>query len=340
MKEYRVEAADDGQTLKKYVAKVLPKAPNSVIYKALRKKNIDLNGKKADGSEKLKTGDRVSIWFSDEVFQKFEKPNPQAGKAEESAKKPSKQEYSAFKRSIIFEDDNIIVMNKPAGLLSQGDSSGDVSLNDLLLSYFEENSKSNSKAFKPGIVNRLDRNTSGLVLGGLSHKGLEELSQLIKDRRLTKIYRCIVFGEVKKGDRLKGFMLRDEEANKVEILSSLPDGVIHKKAAEMEIETEYKPLSHISHDGVVMTELEVNLITGRHHQIRGHLASIGHPVMGDVKYGTAESMEASKKLNIGRQLLHAYSIAFPALKGALGSLSKKEFKAALPEDMNQLLKYR
>ena len=340
MREYIIKEADEGQALKKYVGKVLPKAPTGVIQKAFRKKNIDLNGGKATGNESLKAGDKVKIWFSDETFSKFMSASEKIKDKALSDARPEveKKDLSKFKRGIIYEDKNVIIMNKPAGLLSQGDSSGDTSLNDLLVGYYDK--KGGSRVFKPSVVNRLDRNTSGIVLGGMSHKGLDTLSRLIRDREIKKLYRCIIFGELKGKSRIKGWIIRDESENKVTVYEEKPSGIASSDLKSLEIETEYEPVSVITHKGITMTELSVSLITGRHHQIRAHLGFLGHPVMGDIKYGNKDSIKASESLGLTRQLLHAHSIRFPAIKGELAALSNKEFSAPFPDDMNGILKYR
>ncbi len=329
MKEFKVNTTDEGQTLLRYVSKILQKAPSSVIRKALRKKNIDLNGKKATGSEALRSGDSVKIWFSDETFKKF---MADAGKGTNSAVKIPKETLTRFKKSIIYEDRNIAIVNKPANLLSQSDDSGEVSLNDELRAYYSDLTK--MQTFKPAICNRLDRNTSGLVLCGLTTKGLQQMNSILKDRSIHKYYTTIVYGKITETMNLHGFLTKDHKTNEVRVTESKISG------DSMPIETDLVPVSSIKIDGTDLTVLEILLVTGRSHQIRAHLTSIGHPIIGDPKYFTPESKSFSDKQKVKRQLLHSTRVKMPKISGDLSMLSEKEFEAPLPEDMNKLLKHR
>ena len=231
-----------------------------------------------------------------------------------------------FPRWIVYEDENLLVLHKPAGILSQGDASGDASLNDGLLSYLGDS----SATVKPSICNRLDRNTSGLVLAGKTIFSLQALNELIKDRSLHKIYNALVLGEVEAEGTLKGFLVKDHETNQGRYSEKKVQGALP-------IETRYKRKGVFHKDGVTYSLVEVLLVTGRSHQIRIHFSSIGHPLLGDRKYGNKESIEASRKLSIRRQLLHAGRLQFPKLTGTLSYLSGKEFRAPLPADMKKLI---
>ncbi len=329
MKEFKVNTTDEGQTLLRYVSKILQKAPSSVIRKALRKKNIDLNGKKATGSEALKSGDSVKIWFSDETFEKFMAPQ---GKNSTSAVKISKEALNRFKRSIIYEDRNIAIVNKPANLLSQSDDSGEVSLNDELRAHYSDLTK--MQTFKPSICNRLDRNTSGLVLCGLTTKGLQQMNAVLKDRSIHKYYKTIVYGRITEAMELHGFLTKDHKTNEVKVTKE------KVSADSVAIETDLKPIAYIKIDDTILTELEILLVTGRSHQIRAHLTSIGHPIIGDPKYFTPESRAFSNKQKVKRQLLHSARVQMPKITGELSMVSGKEFEAPVPDDMEKLLKHR
>ena len=179
MKEIIVKENEANQRLDKLLAKYLNKAPKSFIYKMLRKKNIKLNEKKADGSEKTKVGDCVKIFLSDETFEKFSEPAKVI--SVHTGKKQGK------KLSVIYEDEHILLVNKESGMLVQKAKPQDYSLNDAILEYLadkEEVTEETLKTFKPSICNRIDRNTSGLVAAGKSLLGLQELSRLFKERTL------------------------------------------------------------------------------------------------------------------------------------------------------------
>lgn len=319
MKLITVHKQEEGQKLVKLLGAYLKEAPTSFFYKMLRKKNITLNGKKADGSEKLKAGDEIRLFLSDETYEKF-------------AGTPSKkQSYPSAKLSILYEDPHILLINKPAGMLTQKASPADVSLNDYLLGYLEQSGQwdpAEAKAFRPSVCNRLDRNTSGLVICGKSMAGLQEMASVLKDRSLHKYYLCLVHGTMKEGKRLHGYLRKDEGSNRVEIFSEETEG------ASLII-TEYEPLC-TKND---LTLLKVTLITGKSHQIRAHLASIGYPILGDPKYGNKEqNRQAREQLGIKRQMLHAWKLTFPELTGPLHYLSGRTFEAEPPAQMQPYLR--
>ena len=306
MKEFKITDAETGQTLLKYLSKILPLAPISLLHKSLRKKNITINHKKCSGKEILGDSDIVQIWFSDETFSLFSK---------KTKKYSSKKRNFNFAKHIIYEDEHIIIVNKPPGILTQGDDSGEFTLNDALLEYY--NFKNDSTA-KPSVCNRLDRNTDGLILCGKTISGLQTLNEIIKNRSLLKKYHCIVFGKTKKEETLKSFLTKSNENNKVTISNN-------KTNNSLPIETRYKRISMIEKSGFPCSLLEVQLVTGRSHQIRAHLSFIGHPILGDKKYGTKESIALSNQLKMDYQLLQAFSLTFPVLQGKLSYLSKKTF---------------
>ncbi len=300
MREFQINSNEAGQRFDKYLKKLLVNAPNSFIYKMLRKKNITLNGRKADGTEKLATGDAVKLFFSDDTFDKFA-GNEKAASAYEKLK-------GLKALPVVYEDADVLIVNKPSGMLSQKAENADVSANEHILSYLiakGELTEEMMRTFKPSVCNRLDRNTSGLLVAGKTLKGLQEMSQALKERTVQKYYRCIVKGEVQDKAYIKGWLLKDEHTNKVTIYPSKPQNAAVN--AFLPIETEYVPL-HVKNG---YSELEVHLITGRSHQIRAHLASIGHPIVGDVKYGDKKVNERFRKeLQITSQMLHAYHMVF------------------------------
>ena len=315
MQEIQIAANEAGQRLDKLLAKYLSEAPKSFVYKMLRKKNIVLNGKKASGNEKLVAGDSVKLFLSDETIQKFSREITVC--------------KSNTKLDILYEDDDILLVNKPAGMLSQKAEAKDISLVEHLISYLLESgqlTRENLKSFKPSICNRLDRNTSGLVVCGKSLKGLQTMGQLFKERTLKKYYRCIVAGNVTEKQYVKGYLIKDEKKNQVTVSDTyFPES--------QEIETEYRPIQQLKQG----TLLEVHLITGKTHQIRAHLASQGHAIIGDYKYGSREINDRYKKeYQLSHQLLHAYRLEVPKTK-ELPQLSEKMFVAPLPKQFQKII---
>lgn len=310
MQEFIIQKEEAGQTVMKYMARLLPEASMGLLRKSMRKKNIVLNGKKIEGREKIAAGDSVKVWFSDETIEKFR------GKREEAPKR----DYPDFETWILYEDENIIIFNKPAGLLSQGDTSGAPSLNEALLSARESRA-----GVTPSICHRLDRNTSGLVIAGKTMRGLQEMNTLIKARSLTKVYQALVYGKTPASGILKGYLVKDHERNQVRYTERAETGALP-------IETHYETLETVEAHGCLFSLVRVHLVTGRSHQIRLHFSSIGHPLLGDRKYGSRASLSASEALHIRRQLLHAASLTFPALTDDFAYLSGKTFTAPLPAD--------
>ena len=317
MKEFQIRDNEAGQRFDKYLSKLLRNAPKSFFYKMLRKKNITLNGKKATGNEKLEAGDTIKLFLSDETFDKF------------SEQKQAARAVTALE--VIYEDRDILLINKPAGMLSQPDDSGEPSMVEYLTGYLLEKgelTEEDLRTFRPSVCNRLDRNTSGLVAAGKSLTGLQELSSLFHDRSLHKFYRCLVNGVIKNEKYIKGYLHKDEKCNKVTVQETETSGALP-------IETRYRPLGG---NGTV-TLLEVELITGRTHQIRAHLAGTGHPLIGDYKYGRRTlNDEYCRKYGLKSQLLHAYRLEIPEIEGRLSYLSGKEFTAPLPYLFQKILK--
>ena len=318
MKLITVHKQEEGQRLVKLLGAYLKEAPNSFFYKMLRKKNITLNGKKADGTEKLKCGDEIRLFLSDETYEKF------AGKVQ------PKEKFPMAKLNIVYEDSNVIFINKPAGMLSQKSVPSDVSLNEYLLGYLEKSGQwkqEESKAFRPSVCNRLDRNTSGLVICGKSMAGLQQMAALLKDRSLHKYYLCLVKGVMTESQHLEGYLLKDENSNQVKIFQKETEGAAH-------IITEYEPL----YTEGETTLLKVTLVTGNSHQIRAHLSSIGHPIIGDPKYGERKVNAFFRETHgIKNQMLHAWKLTFPELAEPLDNLSEKSFEAEPEGLMKQYL---
>ena len=296
MYQFTINSNEAGQRFDKYLHKLLPKAPASFFYKMLRKKSIVLNGKKAEGKEKLSIGDEISLFLSEETFLSFQ----------DSSQKESEfiKAYQTLKDiQIVFENQNMLIVNKPSGILTQKSRDSDLSLNEWLIGYLlfsNAITRESLRTFKPSVCNRLDRNTSGLVLCSKTLKGSQRLSMLIRERKVHKFYRLFVKGSVEKEELLKGYLVKNELTNKV-IISETP---IEQGAY---IKTRFYPVQKLSD----MTYLEVELITGKTHQIRAHMASVGHPILMDYKYGDHKFNEKYKdRFPAQGQLLHAYRLEF------------------------------
>ncbi len=310
-----ITANEAGQRFDKLLAKYLNEAPVSFIYKMLRKKNITLNGRKASGKELLAPGDEVRLFFSDETAAKFHTADFRRVKAP---------------LSILYEDEHILLVSKPAGMLSQRADETEPSLVEYLITYLLDSgslTEDQLTTFRPSVCNRLDRNTSGIVICGKSLAGLQEMSRLLKERRIHKYYRCIVKGELRGEHHLKGYLYKDRRTNKAAVSD-------HPAGDALPIETRYRAAACANG----CTELEVLLITGRSHQIRAHLASIGHPVLGDPKYGDPEmNSRLRRSYGVKHQLLHAYRLEFPPLEGTFSYLSGRCFTAPLPEIYGRIM---
>lgn len=294
MKEFTIGINEANQRMDKYLKKLLPNAPMSFLYRMLRKKNITYNGKKAGGNEMLREGDQVKLFLSDETFLKFSQDEDVLFEEYESLRKlPMKG------LEVVYEDEDILVADKPYNMLSQKAKAEDLSANEYLLGYLIRGGTLQLEdfgTFRPSVCNRLDRNTTGLILMGKSLKGAQELSEALRSRSIRKFYRAVAAGRVDEEAHLSGYLLKDEGGNRVTILEDERPGASY-------IETEYQPVAH----GAGCTLLEVHLITGKTHQIRAHLASIGHPIIGDFKYGDARINE---DFQVKHQLLHAYRLEF------------------------------
>lgn len=411
-----------GQRLDKFLHKYLPNAGNGFLYKMLRKKNITLNGRKAEGSEMLALGDRVDFFFSEETFAKFSgltqqdealrfnvasqynavsqhsavsrheevlkteerKNTAQRAETAQSQKASQRAEIAQSKKAdlstetaqntkavqnaeiilkkegqkayellqgitVLYEDENILVLNKPDGVLTQKADKEDSSLNEWMIGYLLEREPSFQKelhTFRPSVCNRLDRNTSGIVLCGKSLAGSQYLSRCIRERTIRKYYRTICVGRLNEPQTIHGYLAKDMERNRVTVWEN---GDKAPQKADP-IHTAYMPLAWngqlqdskvlrtddaLRNNGTIQnnkalqsaealfshgyTLLEVELITGKTHQIRAHLAGIGHPLIGDFKYGRTDINNRLKgKYGLSHQLLHACRVEFPREEDGVG----------------------
>ena len=315
MREFIINNSENGLTLEKYVFKVLKTAPMSFVYKLFRKKDIKVNGHHQDKKYRLVTDDKVAIYITDQQFDEFQKDkelNPN----------------TKIKDWIIYEDNNVLFINKPRGLLVQKSNPNDESLDQLVVEYLmatKQYDPNKEKGFIPGPAHRLDRNTSGLVAFGKNHDALNLLFELFKNHDLiNKHYLALVVGQVEKEkDTIDAPLLKNEEKNLVSVSKN-------GKTAK----TVYKLIKKYDHYSL----LDVTLLTGRTHQIRVHMAYINHPIVGDSKYGNFEANKAFKQqFGFSSQFLHAYKMGFGDLPSPLSNLSRKEFVAEPREDIVSIL---
>ena len=296
MKSFTVTPNEAGQRLDKLLSKYMDTAPKSFFYKMLRKKNITLNGKKAEGSEKVAEGDEIRLFLSDETIEGFQSEKRRVNNGEnklstsssENAENASGSQVVPLlkEHEIVFEGKHLLIVNKPAGELSQKAKKEDISINERVVEYLKVTQKIGLDSFTPGVCNRLDRNTTGLVLAGKSLAGLQETAELLKQRTLHKYYLCIVAGKADKPRHLTGYLKKNEETNMVNVVSVEEFKKQNLNLKEYDrIETELIPL--LTTGG--STLVAIQLITGKTHQIRAHLASIGLPLLGDTKYGSESS---------------------------------------------------
>ena len=343
MKEIEVVKGEDGQRLDKFIKRKLSYAPASFVYKMLRKKNITLNGKKADGSELLSPGDRVTFFLSDQTFDKFhlgrEDASKEAGESGDETDRRAMEEMLAEGKKaggieVLYEDRDVLLVVKPAGILSQKAAPGDVSVNEWLLSHLLEKAEDplalyrSFREFRPSVCNRLDRNTGGILICAASLTGSRVMTGLIRERKIRKFYRMVVVGEMEEGGRIEGWISKDHASNKVTFSTErIPDADFSR--------TIYKPLRK----GNGLTLVEAELITGRSHQLRAQFAHLGHPIAGDPNYGDRERMRfLSDRFHIRRQLLYCCRLEFPPLEGDCSALSGRKTEAPLPALYTRVLK--
>ena len=306
MKEFIIKKNDAGQRLDKYITKSFPLIPQALMYKYIRNKRIKVNGKRAEISYKLSVDDVISMYINDEFFEPV---------------KPKYDFLSAGKSiKIVYEDENIILIDKPAGILSHPDEGNytDTAITRVKRYLYEkgEYDPENEMSFAPALVNRIDRNTCGIIIGAKNAESLRILNEKLKNRELHKYYLCVAIGKLKNREGIiKGYLEKNEKQNRVYISEKSND----KTKA---IATKYNVLDYKG--GLSLVEVE--LLTGRTHQIRASFSHIGNHLLGDGKYGT----NAQNKQFGGykKQFLYSYRLAFDFQSdaGILNYLNNKSFE--------------
>ena len=317
MKNFIITEKENGITLEKYLKKILNNAPLSFIYKTLRKKDVKVNGHWQDGKYTLSVGEEVSIFISDEKYNDFTSPL-------------GVQPNNLIVPWIIYEDKNVLIINKPRNILVQADASGDKALDQMVIEYLMykgEYDPLNNIGFKPGPAHRIDRNTSGIVVFGKNRDTLAYLSELIKNHeKIEKHYISLVVGEIKE-DGVVEAPLRKNFSTKKVVVCPIKDGA---KPA--------KTIYHVLDTFNGYTLLELTLVTGRTHQIRVHMSYIRHHVVGDTKYGDFKiNNKIEKEYGFKNQFLHANEIIFGQLEKPLSYLSNKKFLADMPKEFSDLI---
>lgn len=305
MRELVVKKNDANQRLDKFLLKKFKTMPKKMAYMYIRKKCVKVNGKKATPEVMLKENDLLTFYIKDEFFDNIQEENYEFLKAPKNLK-------------IIYEDENIILLDKKPGVIVHQDKSYHFDCLLLRLQHYlydkcEYNPKEEN-CFAPALVNRIDRNTGGIVIGAKNAESLRILNQKMKDRELHKFYLCLLINKPKKDNAiLSDYLIKNEKTNKVTVLRN-------EKQGAKKILTKYSVLETNNN----LTLCEVELLTGRTHQIRAHMSSIGCPILGDNKYG---NKKLNQKYSLSKQCLYSYKLAFDFTtdSGILSYLDKKDF---------------
>ena len=312
MREFTINSNDAGQRLDKFILKTIKGMPISLMYKAIRTKKIKVNRKRAEQKQILQLGDTVQMFLSEDLF----------------AEKITDNELYTIKTNldIVFEDENLLICNKPAGVLvHSGDGDGKTSGNRMaserstliysIQAYLAQKGEYNpsmENSFAPALCNRIDRNTGGMVISAKNAPTLRAVNERIKNNEISKFYLCAVHGALpKKQDTLCDFLIKDSKNNMVKVLKNKSNGA-------KEIITKYSLVEYNKDKDISLVEIE--LITGRTHQIRAHMAFIGNPLLGDGKYG---NIVKDKALGYKHQALYAYKLKFASSNDEIAYINQK-----------------
>lgn len=309
MKSFTAGANENGVRLSRFVEGVTKDMPRSMMYKAFRNKRIKVNGKRAEPDTRLSAGDLIELYINDEFFP--------VGKPAAKTAKPRRQPPV----TVVYEDENFAVLYKPAHLLCHSDRTGDANLVDAFAAYLEAKGEYDphaEKRFAPALCNRLDRGTEGLVLAAKSYAALRDLNAIIRDDMMKKEYLTITVGAPPQG-RFVAWLQHSEKNNKVRIHARESEGY-KQIITEVTVIRQARPFALC----------RIGLITGRTHQIRAHLAYLGHPVLGDIKYGNHKMNE---RTGLKTQALCAQRLTFGRIpeENTLQYLSGRVIKLNDPE---------
>ncbi|MCH4191191.1 MAG: RluA family pseudouridine synthase [Butyrivibrio sp.] len=346
MKEIIIQENEAGKRLDRLLKQYLSEASSGFLYKMLRKKNITLNGKKADGTEKLVSGDIIRVFMADETIEKFGNRMLKAASDQNMTEEQIQPYLDAYRKlkgiTVLFENHHLVFVNKPVGVLSQKAEPEDMSLNEWLIGYLLKTGKITAQSlttYHPSICNRIDRNTSGIVVCAVTLPGAQQMARMLKERTIGKFYKAVVAGVIEEPAHIKARIIKNEKTNTVKILpwkDSAEDDAGAVQSAGDPIETAYRPVAVNRKDQ--LTCLEVELLTGKTHQIRAHLSSTGHPLVGDYKYGNQKLNEKFRAdYGVRSQLLHSYRLEFPQMEEPFSDLSGMKIVAPVPDPMRRIL---
>lgn len=301
----KVTPSEGGKKLHRFLRNLMPNIPLGQIYKMIDQGKVRVNGKRKNQNYELAAGDELTIHVEEEAYK-------------EASIGQKKAKYVGVNANIdvVYEDAELLVANKPTGMLTHPDQADQKdTLVNRVHAYLYRKGELDSPMFMPATANRLDRNTSGLVLVGKTAGMLHRLNQWIQKHELSKYYVTIVEGHLTGEGTLSGDLIRDEKSNRTHVVTSTADAERHGGADKTKTAiTHYRVLQ----PGASYSLVEIELVSGRTHQIRTHFQSIGHPLLGDIKYG------GRRYGDVNHQLLHAWRIAMP---------DGREFKAPLPAEL-------